>query len=54
MTIIIPKNASAAEVDKQIEKAGKSKGKGFDATKHAGKVKWKQDPLAYQQEVRGE
>ncbi|GAA4396085.1 hypothetical protein GCM10023187_03790 [Nibrella viscosa] len=54
MTIIIPKNASAADVEKQIKKAGRKKTKGFDAVKHAGKVRWEQDPLAYQQEVRSE
>jgi len=54
MTIIIDKNASAADVEKQIKKASKKKAKGFDAVRHAGKVRWEQDPLAYQHEVRGE
>ncbi|RIV24035.1 hypothetical protein DYU11_13815 [Fibrisoma montanum] len=53
MTITIPKNASATDVEKQIKKAVRKKPKGFDAAKHAGTVKWEQDPLTYQYEVRG-
>lgn len=54
MTIIIPKNASVVEVEAQLKRTGKKKPKGFNAAKHAGTVKWQQDPLAYQNEVRGE
>jgi hypothetical protein len=53
MTIIIPKNASVAEVELQLKKTRK-RSKGFDAAKYAGTVKWEKDPLAYQNEVRGE
>jgi hypothetical protein len=52
MTIFIPKNASASDLEKYLKKAGKKRTKGFNAAKHAGTVKWEQDPMDYQNEVR--
>ena len=54
MTVKIKKNASKADVAIQLEKIKSPGIKGFNASKHFGTVKWEQDPLAFQREIRGD
>lgn len=52
MTIKIKKGSVPVDVIRQLNTVKEPKL--FDVNKHAGKVKWEQDPLAYQRESRSE
>jgi hypothetical protein len=52
MTIRIKKGSVPVDVTQQISKVKEPKA--FDVNKHAGKVKWEQDPLSYQLESRSD
>ncbi|MEZ0541997.1 hypothetical protein [Fibrella arboris] len=52
MTIKIKKGSAPVDVTQQISKVKEPKA--FDVSKHAGKVKWEQDPLVYQRESRSD
>jgi hypothetical protein len=52
MTIKIKKGSVPVDVTRQISKVKEPKA--FDVNKHAGKVKWEQDPLSYQLESRSD
>lgn len=54
MTVKIKQNASKTEVATQLKKIKPAKVKGFNASKHFGTVKWEQDPLEFQREIRGD
>ncbi len=53
MIVKIKAGSSKAEIEKALIKIRRKK-KGFDASKHFGKVKWDIDGLAYQKKVRNE
>lgn len=53
MIIKINSGSTKAEIEKALVKIRKKK-KGFDASKHFGKVKWDVDGLEYQKKVRNE
>lgn len=50
MTVIIKPNDSKAEIEKQLKKL--KPGKGFNTKKYFGKIKWGQDAVEYQRELR--
>lgn len=52
ITIEVEKEYHKAEVDKKLSRR-KSK-KLFDARRFAGRIAWKEDPLAYQKRIRDE
>jgi hypothetical protein len=53
MVINLKKNATPQQITQALSTA-KPTGKVIDAKQFAGKVKWGQDALAYQRELRGE
>jgi hypothetical protein len=53
MSVTITKNTPPAEIEKKLKKA-QPKPMGLDTGKYFGKVKWKEDHLKFQQELRGE
>lgn len=52
MTIRIKKGTVPIDIARQTGEAKEPKR--FDVNKHAGKVNWDQDPLAYQRESRSD
>lgn len=53
MTIRLQKDATDTQI-KEILRKVKPTGKPLDVSKFLGKVKWGQDPVAYQRDLRGE
>lgn len=53
MTIRLQKDANEAQIKKVLRKV-KTSGKPLDVSKFLGKLKWGQDPVAYQRDLRGE
>jgi hypothetical protein len=55
MVFVLKKGASKKEIDAITEKLSKiRRKKGFDANKHCGVIKLKEDPLAIQKRLRDE
>ena len=53
MTIRLQKDATETQIKDVLRKV-KSSGKPLDVSKFLGKLKWGQDPVAYQRDLRGE
>ncbi len=53
MTVIIPPNATKEQIEATLKKLKKTSKK-FDVDKYFGKMKWGQDSLKFQRELRGE
>ncbi|MBC8047782.1 MAG: hypothetical protein H7Y00_13375 [Fimbriimonadaceae bacterium] len=54
MVVVLNKKLSKKEIDAVIKKTVSKKKKGFDPDKYVGKVKWNEDAVSYQKEVRNE
>lgn len=54
MVVVIKKNTPKAKLKALLKKSRKTKGKGFDARKHLGKLKFGEDGLAVQKRLRDE
>ncbi len=52
VVIVEKKKYNKSKIDKQIKEFKPAKV--FDAKKFAGKILWKEDPLAYQKRIRHE
>lgn len=53
MTVLIPEKANQAQIKEVLDKLKKPK-KSFKAEKYFGKIKWGQNALEFQRELRGE
>lgn len=51
MSVTITKNTPPADIEKKLKKV-QPKLKGLDTSKYFGKVKWNEDHLKFQQELR--
>lgn len=54
MVVVIKKNTPRKRLKSLLRKAKPAKSKGFDARKHLGKLKLKEDPLVTQRRLRDE